>query len=84
METISREYKAVVRDLAERAKLEHGEKLEKIKRAIDDGFIYDDDKAFVLAQAVEERIIQWGEDIDWTAVEDMLLLDISAEMEEEN
>lgn len=83
METISREYKAVVRDLAERAKLEHGEKSEKIKRAIDDGFIYTDDKAFVLAQAIEENVIQWGEDIDWMAVEDMLISDISAEMEEE-
>lgn len=81
-------YEALVRDLVERAKLidsdlkksgEEYDEYEAVNRAVSDGFIYGADEAYVVAKAMIEGIVTWGEDIVWEEVYEMLLNDVSEE-----
>lgn len=85
MENISKEYDAIVAELAERAELvakdEGGDIDDAIRRALDDGFYYTDDQAYVLAWCVEQHIVEYGREVDWGAVEENLIDDIKKELE---
>lgn len=86
MENIRKEYDAIVDELKERAELIASENKELtreecISQALDDGFMWDDDKAYVLAWAVENGTITWGAPVEWWAIEDMLREDIAYELE---
>jgi hypothetical protein len=89
MENIRKEYDAIVDDLAERARLIRSERkdlelVECVKQAIDDGLIYSDDEAVIVAWSYENGLFGWGEDIDWVAVENNLIVDIIDEIGEDN
>lgn len=80
-EEIEKAYDGVLDDLGHRAELIQSENkdwtLEQcVNRAIDDGFYYSDDEAMVLAWAYENGYIQWGKEIEWSIVDDMLKNDI--------
>lgn len=84
MENITKEYDAIIGDLAERALTyldETGDVDEAINNAIDDGLIYTDDKAYIMAWNIEQGIIEFGRQVDWDAVEENLIDDIKNEME---
>lgn len=84
MENIRKEYDGVVGELVERAELilkENGGDIDgAIMQAIDDGFYYDDDRAYVLAWALENGVIEWGRSFDWFVIDDMLREDIAYEL----
>lgn len=85
METISKEYDAIIDELADRARSIKSENKELdddecVRQAIDDGLYYTDDRAYILAWALENGTITWGADIDWWAIETMLIEDILEEM----
>lgn len=48
-------------------------------RALDDGLMYYVDQAYILAQALMSGRIQWGEEVDWQAIYDMLIEDMNGE-----
>ena len=76
-------YHDIVKDLADRASKEHGDIDNKIFQAINDGLIYYEDQAYVLANALENGIVSWGHDVEWDAVDDMLYSDILDELKGE-
>ena len=89
METIRNNYDAIVGELAKRAKLIMAEnkeltRAECVRQAIDDGFYYKDDQAYALAWAYENGTINWGAEVDWFAVDNMLVEDILEELGGEN
>ena len=43
--------------------------------------MWDDDKAYVLAWAVENGTITWGAPVEWWAIDEMLREDIAYELE---
>lgn len=73
-------YHAIVKDLADRASEEHGDIDDKIFQAIDEGLIYREDEAYIIANALENGIVSWGHDVEWDAVYDMLYSDILEEI----
>ena len=85
MENISREYDAVVECLADRARLikrdnKNWDTERCIRQAIDDGFYYYDDKAYVLAWSYLNGLFKWGEEVCWDEIEENLVDDISNEL----
>lgn len=88
METIRNNYDAIIGELVDRARSIKSENKEldddAVRQAIDDGLYYTDDRAYILAWALENGTITWGAPVEWWAVEDMLREDILAEMECDN
>lgn len=86
MEDIRKKYDAIVDELKERAELIRSERedlelVECVQQAIDDGLIYSDDEAVIVAWSYECGLIKWGEDVDWVAIENNLIVDIIDELE---
>lgn len=84
-EKIASAYAGIVGDLVERAKLIRSERkdlelVECVKQAIDDGLIYSDDEAVIVAWNYENGLFRWGEDVDWVAIENNLIVDIIDEL----
>lgn len=80
-------YEELVEDLKERKQwaIEDEPSLEPFEaeaRAMDDGLMYYADQAYVLAQALMNGTIKWGEPIEWQDVYDMLLEDMKGGMDE--
>ena len=85
MENIRKEYDAIIDELAERALLIASENKEEsagacAMQAIDDGFFYTDDKAYVLAFMLENGVIKWGADVDWQEIMQNVLADVENEL----
>ena len=77
-------YEELVASLAERAKDSDGmERSDAITQAIDDGLIYYADQAYVVAHALEQGLVEWGGNVAWDEIYDMLYNDINEEMGEE-
>lgn len=88
-EKIASAYDGIVGDLVERAELIRSERkdlelVECVKQAIDDGLIYSDDEAVIVAWSYENGLFGWGEDIDWVAIENNLIVDIMNELGVDN
>lgn len=88
-EKIASAYDGIVGDLVERAELIRSERkdlelVECVKQAIDDGLIYSDDEAVILAWSYENGLFRWGEDVDWVAIENNLIVDIMNELGVDN
>lgn len=50
---------------------------EAAAQTLDEQFIYDDDRACVLAFALVSGHVKWGEKIDWSTIECMLIDDLT-------
>lgn len=78
------EYDGVVGELLDRARLIKSERKcddeQAVKQAIDDGFYWTEDRAIVLAYALDSGVISWGAEFDWLAVDEMLRADMLAEI----
>lgn len=77
-------YEELVEDLKERKQLEIEaepgiEPFEAEARTMDDGLMYGVDQAYVLAQALLSGRIEWGKEVDWQDVYDMLIEDMNSE-----
>lgn len=78
-------YEELVASIAERAAddIKNGvEEDEAIMRAIDDGLIYYTDQAYIVAHALQNGFIKWGQECEWDAIFEDLYADVSAELEE--
>lgn len=75
-------YEELVASLAERAKDSDGSS-DAITQAIDDGLIYYADQAYIVAHALEQGLVEWGGEVAWDEIYDMLYNDINEEMGEE-
>ena len=87
LEDINTGYDAVIGELAWRAraikKESGGADIDAVMRAIDDGFMYGEDKAIVLAHALINDFVKWGREVDaetWQAIEEDMRADILEEM----
>lgn len=74
-------YNELVESLAERARLNHEEELEKereecVFQAINEGMIYGDDQAYMLAYAMIEGTVEQGQPVIWADVWAMLEHDV--------
>ena len=73
---ITEEFNGVVAELLDRARLIREERGcdndQAIDQAIDDGFYYTEDKAIVLAYALNSGAISWGGRFDWIDIDEML------------
>lgn len=76
-------YEELVASLAERAKDSSMERDDAITQAIDDGLIYYADQAYIVAHALEQGLVEWGGNVAWDEIYDMLYNDINEEMGEE-
>lgn len=76
-------YEELVASLAERAKNSSMERGDAITQAIDDGLIYYADQAYIVAHALEQGLVEWGGNVAWDEIYDMLYNDINEEMGEE-
>lgn len=81
-------YWELIESIAERAKDNvkdgvYGDEDECVWSAMDEGLIYYADQAYVVAHALQEGYVSWGETIEWDAIVDMLCSDIKEEMENE-
>lgn len=77
-------YEEIIESIAERAyddMKDGGDEDGCIWQAIDDGLIYYCDQAYVVANALQDGLISWGETIEWDAIIDMLYSDVSEELE---
>ena len=77
-------YEELIESIAERAyddMKDGGDEDECIWNAIDDGLIYYYDQAYVVANALQNGFISWGNTIEWDAIIDMLYSDVSEELE---
>ena len=77
-------YEELISSLAERAfdsMKDGGDEDECVWNAIDDGLIYYCDQAYVVANALQNGFISWGNTIEWDAIIDMLYSDVSKELE---
>lgn len=77
-------YEELVASIAERAAddIKNGvEEDEAIMRAIDDGLMYYADQAYVVAHALQNGFITWGQECAWDAISEDLYSDVSAELE---
>ena len=78
-------YEELVASMAERAYDDiknDVEEDEAIMRAIDDGLIYYTDQAYIVAHALQNGFIKWGQECEWDAIFEDLYADVSAELEE--
>lgn len=78
-------YEELVASMAERALDDiknDVEEDEAIMRAIDDGLIYYTDQAYIVAHALQNGFIKWGQECEWDAIFEDLYADVSAELEE--
>ena len=78
-------YEELVASMAERADddIKNGvEEDEAIMRAIDDGLMYYTDQAYIVAHALQNGFIKWGQECEWDAIFEDLYADVSAELEE--
>lgn len=78
-------YEELVASMAERAAddIKNGvEEDEAIMQAIDDGLMYYADQAYVVAHALQNGFIKWGQECEWDAIFEDLYADVSAELEE--
>lgn len=78
-------YEELVASMAERALDDiknDVEEDEAIMRAIDDGLIYYADQAYIVAHALQNGFIKWGQECEWDAIFEDLYADVSAELEE--
>ena len=80
-------YEGITADLAERAKLIHREQPELdtydcVRQAIDDGFIYGVDEAYVVAHYMINGGFKFGEQIEWDLLWEDFTADIIADFEE--
>lgn len=78
-------YEEVVSSMAERAAddIKNGvEENEAIMQAIDDGLIYYADQAYIVAHALQNGFIKWGQECEWDAIFEDLYADVSAELGE--
>lgn len=78
-------YEELVASIAERAADDiknDVEEDEAIMRAIDDGLIYYTDQAYIVAHALQNGFIKWGQECEWDAIFEDLYADVSAELEE--
>lgn len=78
-------YEELVASMAERAADDiknNVEEDEAIMRAIDDGLIYYTDQAYIVAHALQNGFIKWGQECEWDAIFEDLYADVSAELEE--
>lgn len=78
-------YEELVASMAERAADDiknDVEEDEAIMRAIDDGLIYYADQAYIVAHALQNGFIKWGQECEWDAIFEDLYADVSAELEE--
>lgn len=78
-------YEELVASIAERAAddIKDGvEEDEAIIRAIDNGLIYYTDQAYIVAHALQNGFIKWGQECEWDAIFEDLYADVSAELEE--
>lgn len=74
-------YYDIVKELADRVIKYNGiQDDERFFQAIDDGLIYKEDEAYIIANALENGTISWGYDVEWDAVNDMLYSDIMEEI----
>lgn len=80
-------YEALIHKLAHSACMWHndsmGDRADCINRAIDDGFIYGVDEAYVLAHMYLEGYIKWGKPINWHSIYEVMWNDIYEETLEE-
>lgn len=87
-------YEQLVWDLAERVKLirsdyekaNDGEQMDTdyaVVKAIDEGFIYGADQAYVLARAFIDGDIEWGQQVSWDYIRVKLEDDIIKTYEDE-
>ena len=77
-------YEELIESIAERAyddMKNGGDEDECVWQAIDDGLIYYCDQAYVMANALQNGFISWGNTIEWDAIIDMLYSDVSEELE---
>ena len=78
-------YEELVASIAERATDDiknDVEEDEAIMRAIDDGLMYYTDQAYIVAHALQNGFIKWGQECEWDAIFEDLYADVSAELEE--
>lgn len=78
-------YEELVASIAERAAddIKNGvEEDEAIMQAIDDGLMYYTDQAYIVAHALQNGFIKWGQECEWDAIFEDLYADVSAELEE--
>lgn len=78
-------YEELVAGIAERAAddIKNGvEEDEAIMQAIDDGLMYYTDQAYIVAHALQNGFIKWGQECEWDAIFEDLYADVSAELEE--
>lgn len=78
-------YEELVASIAERAADDiknDVEEDEAIMRAIDDGLMYYTDQAYIVAHALQNGFIKWGQECEWDAIFEDLYADVSAELEE--
>ena len=77
-------YEELIESIAERAyddMKNGGDEDECVWQAIDDGLIYYADQAYVVANALQNGFISWGNTIEWDTIIDMLYSDVSEELE---
>lgn len=87
---INSEYEELIASLADRAKLNHEDEPELsrgdcVNQAINDGYIYGSDQAYVVAHALINGILEYGKEItidDWCRLEEDLFCDILDELRE--
>lgn len=88
-EQLERAYSDIVSWLAEKTELIIVENLEEniaesnvscAKMAIDEGLIYSDDQAIVLAWSYEIGLFKWYEEVKWEEIMDNLIEDILDEL----
>lgn len=77
-------YTQVVKAMKERKQAEIEEEpdiepYEAEARALDNGLMYYVDQAYVVAQALLSGRIEWGKEVDWQDVYDMLIEDMNSE-----
>lgn len=53
-----------------------------INEAIDAGFIYGTDEAYVVAHAMMEGVVSWGDEVNWDELIAMLINDVTEEYED--
>lgn len=78
-------YEELVASIAERAAddIKNGvEEDEAIMQAIDDGLMYYTDQAYIVAHALQNGFIKWGQECEWDAIFEDLYADVSAELED--
>ena len=77
-------YEELICILAERANddIKNGsDEDEAIYQALDDGLIYYADQAYIIAHALQNGLITWGEEVHWDVIFEDLYDDINTELE---